>query len=143
MMPTQNDGRPMPTSGIARTVGDAARLARREDRQRHRDDHREQHPDDDQPHGRGQVVEHQARDRHPAVLVGLTEVALERVAQERQVLLVHRLVQAHLLVQLRHGCRGRMDPEQRDGRVARDQLEQEEDHEGDPEQHRYQREQAP
>ena len=114
-------------------VTPALRVSRGPATQRDADPDGQGHGPDGQLDGRGESRE-QLVDHAPVVDDALAEVALQQLAEVDEVLLVQGLVETHAGHDLGGQRRRRVLAEQRLDRVARDQVDDREDEDGQPEQ---------
>ena len=142
-MPTQNGGKPSPIRGTARTRWSGMPVApgRGDGRQRHGDQDGQQRPEADQPQRHRQALQHEMAGRD-VVEQRLAEVAVDDPAHELLVLDPQRAVEAELVPEQRDACGRRLIPEDRPRRVARHEMNQEEDEDRDAERDRHELEEA-
>ena len=118
-----------PAALVDGSVGPEAAQDPEWDGEHQREDGRREDEREGDRHPLAEVVDHRG-----VAGVGVTEVALHGVGEPAPVLGEHRVVEVEVLAGLRDGLRrGRLAAGSHDGRVARQQLHQEEDAEGDHE----------
>ena len=124
----------------ARPVEQRVLLGRRNDPRRQPDRQRDDGRGGSQQQRVAESLQHERQDLGP-LLQGVLEVAVQHPPEPPQILEVDRLVQTERLPQVGDVFWSRVQSEQRLGDVAGNQLHQEENDDGDPEQNRDQQEQ--
>jgi len=132
--PERRDGRADDRRGHERAVEAPMRARRGEQAQARAHDEGEQKARGGEDQGVGKLLAQrgQHRDVH---LEGAAHVAAQGLAEPADVLHVHGLIEAERLAQLRHGLARGGRPEHGDRGVAGYDLEQEERHQGDADEH--------